>query len=132
MSDHVAAAARSGAGQGEVSNNRSSIRLIHATNGVAASTDLAQKAIVRGLGEGSAFVRRATRSLDAPATDPRSVWSWLVRASFTLFSVCILSVIVLSSLGLLGTAETMAILGPVVTVTAVIVGVALGDSLGNK
>ena len=130
MSDHVAASARSASGQGEV-GNRSSIRLIHAPNGVAASTDLAQKAIVRGLGEGGALVRRTVRSLDAPATDPRSVWSWLVRASFTLFAVCILSVIVLSSLGLLGTAETMAILGPVVTVTAVIVGVALGDSLGG-
>ena len=52
---------------------------------------------------------------------------WLVRASFALFSVVVMGVVVFSALGLLSAGEVVAAVSPVTTLTAVIVGVYLGD-----
>ena len=62
-----------------------------------------------------------------PATPRLSTRDWLVRASFALFSVVVMGVVVFSALGLLSAAEAVAALSPVTTLTAVIVGVYLGD-----
>jgi hypothetical protein len=62
-----------------------------------------------------------------PATPRLSTRDWLVRASFALFSVVVMGVVVFSALGLLSASEAIAALSPVTTLTAVIVGVFLGD-----
>jgi hypothetical protein len=62
-----------------------------------------------------------------PATPRLSTRDWLVRASFALFSVVVMGVVVFSALGLLSAGEAIAALSPVTTLTAVIVGVYLGD-----
>jgi hypothetical protein len=62
-----------------------------------------------------------------PATPRLSTRDWLVRASFALFSVVVMGVVVFSALGLLSASEAIAALSPVTTLTAVIVGVYLGD-----
>jgi hypothetical protein len=62
-----------------------------------------------------------------PATPRLSTRDWLVRASFTLFAVVVMGVVVFSALGLLSASEAIAALSPVTTLTAVIVGVYLGD-----
>jgi hypothetical protein len=56
-----------------------------------------------------------------------STREWLVRASFALFSVVVMGVVVFSALGLLNASEAVAALAPVATLTAAIVGVYLGD-----
>ena len=62
-----------------------------------------------------------------PATPRLSTRDWLVRASFALFAVVVMGVVVFSALGLLSAGEAIAALSPVTTLTAVIVGVYLGD-----
>ena len=62
-----------------------------------------------------------------PATPRLSTRDWLVRASFALFAVVVMGVVVFSALGLLSASEAIAALSPVTTLTAVIVGVYLGD-----
>ena len=62
-----------------------------------------------------------------PAAPRLTTRDWLVRASFALFSVVVMGVVVFSALGLLSAGEVVAAISPVTTLTAVIVGVYLGD-----
>jgi hypothetical protein len=51
---------------------------------------------------------------------------WLVRASFALFAVVTMGVVVFSALGLLNATEAISAMLPISTLTAVIIGIYLG------
>jgi hypothetical protein len=51
---------------------------------------------------------------------------WLVRASFALFAVVTIGVVVFSALGLLNATEAISAMLPICTLTAVIIGIYLG------
>jgi hypothetical protein len=72
----------------------------------------------------------AQRRLTAEVLGPPerlSTREWLVRASFMLFAVIAIGVVVFSALGLLNATEAISAMMPVSTLAAVIVGVYLGS-----
>jgi hypothetical protein len=72
----------------------------------------------------------ARRQITAEIVNPvarLSTREWLVRASFCLFSIIVMAVVVFSALGLLSSGEAIVALAPVATLTAMILGIYLGD-----
>lgn len=55
-----------------------------------------------------------------------STREWLVRASFALFALVVLGVVVFSALGLMAPVEALVVLSPVTAMVGMIVGVFLG------
>ena len=55
-----------------------------------------------------------------------STREWLVRASFALFALVVLGVVVFSALGLMAPVEAIVVLSPVTAMVGMIVGVFLG------
>jgi hypothetical protein len=95
-----------------------------------ATTDAArvEEMVSRSLAHTRDWINRRRLAPEVlPATPRLSTRDWLVRASFALFAVVVMGVVVFSALGLLSAGEAIAALSPVTTLTAVIVGVYLGD-----
>lgn len=95
-----------------------------------AATDSArvEEMVSRSLAQTRDWINRRRLAPEVLSAVPRlSTRDWLVRASFALFAVVVMGVVVFSALGLLSAGEAIAALSPVTTLTAVIVGVYLGD-----
>jgi hypothetical protein len=92
----------------------------------------AEEMVNRSLTQTRAWLAR--RQIAAEVVGPASRLStreWLVRASFCLFAIVVMGVIVFSALGLLDTGEAVIALTPVATLTAMILGIFLGDRSGG-
>ena len=87
-----------------------------------------EEMVSRSLAHTRDWINRRRLAPEVLAPTPRlSTREWLVRASFALFSVVVMGVVVFSALGLLNASEAVAALAPVATLTAAIVGIYLGD-----
>lgn len=101
------------------------------TNGAATRTPDAarvEEVVNRSLAHTREWLNRKRLAPEVLAPAPRlGTREWLVRASFALFAVTVMGVVVFSALGLLSANEAVVALTPVATLTAAIVGVYLGD-----
>ncbi len=118
--------ATNGAGNGAPASNGEAATATTAKTTVNAAH--VEEMVSRSLAHTRDWINRKRLAPEVlPATPRLSTRDWLVRASFALFAVVVMGVVVFSALGLLSAGEAIAALSPVTTLTAVIVGVYLGD-----
>jgi hypothetical protein len=87
-----------------------------------------EEVVARSLAQTRSWLNRRRMAPEVLGPNARlSTREWLVRASFALFAVVTMGVVVFSALSLLNATEAIAALLPVSTLAAVIVGVYLGD-----
>ena len=118
-----------GAGDGAPASNGGAATATASATTTTADSARVEEMVSRSLAQTRDWInrKRRPRSEVLPARPRLSTRDWLVRASFALFAVVVMGVIVFSALGLLSASEVVAALSPVTTLTAVIVGVYLGD-----
>jgi hypothetical protein len=119
-----------GAGNGAPASNGGAATETETATAAKATADPArvEEMVSRSLAQTRDWINRRRLAPEVLPASPRlSTRDWLVRASFALFAVVVMGVIVFSALGLLSASEVVAALSPVTTLTAVIVGVYLGD-----
>jgi hypothetical protein len=115
-----------GAGDGTATTNGDATTATAAK--ATADSARVEEMVSRSLAQTRDWINRKRLAPEVLPASPRlSTRDWLVRASFALFAVVVMGVIVFSALGLLSASEVVAALSPVTTLTAVIVGVYLGD-----
>ena len=118
----------SGAGDGAPASNGGAATETATAVKTTADSARVEEMVSRSLAQTRDWINRRRLAPEVlPATPRLSTRDWLVRASFALFSVVVMGVVVFSALGLLSASEAIAALSPVTTLTAVIVGVFLGD-----
>ena len=119
-----------GAANGAPAANGGAATETETATAVKATADSArvEEMVSRSLAQTRDWINRKRLAPEILPAAPRlSTRDWLVRASFALFSVVVMGVVVFSALGLLSAGEVVAAISPVTTLTAVIVGVYLGD-----
>ena len=117
-----------GAGNGAPPSN--GVTATETATAVKTTADSArvEEMVSRSLAHTRDWINRKRLAPEILPVAPRlSTREWLVRASFALFSVVVMGIVVFSALGLLSAAEAVVALSPLTTLTAVIVGVYLGD-----
>ena len=120
--------ATNGAGDGAPASNGGAANETASATTTTADSARVEEMVSRSLAQTRDWINRKRLAPEVLPASPRlSTRDWLVRASFALFAVVVMGVIVFSALGLLGASEVVAALSPVTTLTAVIVGVYLGD-----
>ena len=118
----------SGAGDGAPASNGGAETATASATTTTADSARVEEMVSRSLAQTRDWINRKRLAPEVLPASPRlSTRDWLVRASFALFAVVVMGVIVFSALGLLSASEVVAALSPVTTLTAVIVGVYLGD-----
>ena len=117
-----------GAGDGAPASNGGAATATASATTTTADSARVEEMVSRSLAQTRDWINRKRLAPEVLPASPRlSTRDWLVRASFALFAVVVMGVIVFSALGLLSASEVVAALSPVTTLTAVIVGVYLGD-----
>jgi hypothetical protein len=117
-----------GAGDGAPASNGGAATATASATTATADSARVEEMVSRSLAQTREWINRRRLAPEVLPASPRlSTRDWLVRASFALFAVVVMGVIVFSALGLLSASEVVAALSPVTTLTAVIVGVYLGD-----
>ena len=117
-----------GAGDGAPASNGGAAAATASATTTTADSARVEEMVSRSLAQTRDWINRKRLAPEVLPASPRlSTRDWLVRASFALFAVVVMGVIVFSALGLLSASEVVAALSPVTTLTAVIVGVYLGD-----
>lgn len=117
-----------GAGDGAPASNGGAAAATASATTATADSARVEEMVSRSLAQTRDWINRKRLAPEVLPASPRlSTRDWLVRASFALFAVVVMGVIVFSALGLLSASEVVAALSPVTTLTAVIVGVYLGD-----
>ena len=117
-----------GAGDGAPASNGGAATETASATTTTADSARVEEMVSRSLAQTRDWINRKRLAPEVLPASPRlSTRDWLVRASFALFAVVVMGVIVFSALGLLSASEVVAALSPVTTLTAVIVGVYLGD-----
>ena len=117
-----------GAGNGAPASNGGAATETATAVKTTADSARVEEMVSRSLAQTRDWINRKRLAPEILPAAPRlSTRDWLVRASFALFSVVVMGVVVFSALGLLSAGEVVAAVSPVTTLTAVIVGVYLGD-----
>ncbi len=117
-----------GAGDGAPASNGGGATATASATTATADSARVEEIVSRSLAQTRDWINRRRLAPEVLPASPRlSTRDWLVRASFALFAVVVMGVIVFSALGLLSASEVVAAVSPVTTLTAVIVGVYLGD-----
>jgi hypothetical protein len=96
-------------------------------NGNGSATTTAERVAAGSLEQTRRWLNRRRLATEVLGPAPRlATREWLVRASFALFAVVTIGVVVFSALGLLNATEAISAMLPISTLTAVIIGIYLG------